>query len=162
MKRASPRKLMTPSIGTSRDLESLRQLHDATYEVLFRYVTFWVGDPKTAGQLTDELFTLLLQEPDIQREDPHFPHRLLLSLAIRAAEAYRQSSAHPAPTAVSEAKLREAMTTLPETQQILLALRYGCRLTTEQVARALGQSTKETRQLQAQAIVALHARMQRP
>ena len=156
----SLRKLMSRPIAQQRDRTALLEIHNAAYPVIFHYIAFRVGDKAAAEQLTEELFTLMLEEPDTNQADPDFPHRLLLSLATKAVQNYQRHGPHPPTTAVSQAKIQGAIAALSEEHQILLALMYGCGLSLEQVALALDQSSTATRLLQARAIIALHAKMQ--
>lgn len=156
------RRFTGPPFGQEQDVQSLAKLHNAAYPVLFRYIAFRVGDKAAAEQLTDELFALLLEKPRSDTQDADFPQKLLLSLATKAVRSYQQSSSHPAATPLTEAKIQSSLAALSEEHQIVLALRYGCRLSIEQVGQALNQEPEAARRLQARAIMALHAQMQCP
>jgi hypothetical protein len=68
---------MARPIAQQRDRSTLLEIHNAAYPIIFHYIAFRVGDKAAAEQLTEELFTLLLEEPDTNQADPDFPHRLL-------------------------------------------------------------------------------------
>lgn len=143
-----------------QDVDSLAKLHNEAYPVLFRYIAFRIGDKGAAEQLTNELFTLFLEEPKARPQDAKFPQQLLLKLATKTVQAYQQNGTHPAVSTVLEANIQAAIAALPENYQILLALKYGCRLSIEQIAQALNESPETTRHNQARALMALHAKLQ--
>lgn len=155
-------RILSPPIGAQRETAALARLHNAAYPIIFRYIAFRVGDKDAAEILTAELFSMLLEEPDTNQDDPAFPQHLLVSLATKAVRAYQEGGAHPPAAAVTEAKIQESIKALTEEYQIVLALIYGCRLHIEEAAQALDLSPEKARRLQARAIMALHQRMDCP
>jgi RNA polymerase sigma-70 factor (ECF subfamily) len=156
------------------DTDALAQIHDTYYGPLFRYVAFRVSDRHIAEDLTSEVFTRFLSALR-QRNPPsttlrgwlygvaahvvgdhlrgryRAPH---VELDVRIASR-DDGPAEIAEAALDRADLREAMASLTEEQQHVLALRFDRELPIGEVARAIGKTEGAVKQLQARAIAAL-------
>jgi RNA polymerase sigma-70 factor (ECF subfamily) len=156
------------------DTDALAQIHDSYYGPLFRYIAFRVGDRETAEDLASEVFTRFLSAL-LQRNAPSATLRgWLYGVAAHVVsdhlrKRYRAPHvelddtmvSHTAgPAEVAEAALvredlKQAMASLTEEQQHVIALRFGRELPIQEVARAIGKTEGAVKQLQARAIAAL-------
>jgi RNA polymerase sigma-70 factor, ECF subfamily len=161
------------------DTDTLAQIHDEYYGPVFRYITFRVNDRELAEDLTSEVFLRFLKALR-ERAAPQTTIRgWLFGVASNlVSDHYRrgyrapqvelsetiESRAKPVSDVVEaelqHAELRQAITTLTEDQQHVLALRYGQDMPIQEVARTLGKTEGSIKQLQARAIAALARRMQ--
>lgn len=156
------------------DTDALSQIHDSYYGPIFRYIAFRVGDRDLAEDLTSEVFTRFLSALR-QRNPPETTLRGWLYgvaahvVADHMRKHYRAPhvelhdaivSTAAGPAELAEANLlrddlKQAMTSLTEEQQHVIALRYAHELPIQEVARAIGKSEGAVKQLQARAIAAL-------
>ena len=156
------------------DTDALSQIHDTYYGPLFRYIAFRVSDRDLAEDLTSEVFTRFLSALR-QRNPPETTLRGWLYgvaahvVADHMRKRYRDQqvglddtivSGADGPAELAEASLmrddlKQAMTSLTEEQQHVIALRYGHELPIQEVARAIGKTEGAVKQLQARAIAAL-------
>jgi len=160
------------------DTEALAQIHDAYYGPIFRYIAFRVSDRDAAEDLTSEVFTRFLSALR-QRNPPSDTLRgWLYGVAahivsdhlrrryraphVELDEAIVSDAAGPAEMAeamLAREDLRQAMATLTEEQQHVIALRFGHELPIQEVARSIGKTEGAVKQLQARAIAALARRL---
>lgn len=156
------------------DTDALSQIHDSYYGPLFRYIAFRVSDRDLAEDLTSEVFTRFLAALR-QRNPPETTLRGWLYgvaahvVADHMRKRYRAQQVELDETLVSGAAgpdelaeaslmrddLKQAMTSLTEEQQHVIALRYGRELPIQEVARTIGKTEGAVKQLQARAIAAL-------
>lgn len=156
------------------DQAALEQVHDTYYPVIFRYISFRVGDHQAAEDLTSEVFARLLSAVRDQSAPRNTLRGWLYGVASRVVADYHrkgykqqhvaltpaiQSSA-PDPSETFSTKqtleaLYEAMTELTEDQQEVIALRFGYEMPIREVARTMGKSEGAIKQLQARAVAAL-------
>jgi RNA polymerase sigma-70 factor (ECF subfamily) len=160
------------------DKEALAQIHDTYYVPIFRFISFRVNDYQTAEDLASEVFIRLLSA----LRDRSAPQRTLRGWLFSVAtivvkdhfrQKYRSGQTQlnegipshaDSPDQVvemilSQEKLHEAMSTLTEDQQNVIALRYGYGMAIRDVAESLGRSEGSVKMLQARAISALSDRL---
>jgi RNA polymerase sigma-70 factor (ECF subfamily) len=160
------------------DKEALAQIHDTYYVPIFRFISFRVSDYQTAEDLASEVFTRLLGA----LRDKSAPQKTLRGWLFSVAnivvkdhfrKKYRSEqiqlnegipSHADSPDQVvdmmlSQERLHEAMSTLTEDQQNVIALRYGYGMAIRDVAESLGKSEGSIKMLQARAISALSQRL---
>jgi RNA polymerase sigma-70 factor, ECF subfamily len=163
-------------LARARQLEpaALAEIHDTYYTPVFRYVAFRVADRQTAEDLTSEVFLRLLSA----LRDRHAPQNSLsgwlYGVASRVvADYYRRhyrKSESELPEWLPDGKndpeayldatltheqLHQALTTLTEEQQNVIALRFGYEMSIREVARTMGKNEGAIKQLQARAVAAL-------
>jgi RNA polymerase sigma-70 factor (ECF subfamily) len=153
------------------DKEALGQIHDTYYGPIFRYISFRVSDYQTAEDLASEVFTRLLTA----LRDKSAPQKTLRGwlysvAAIVVKDHYRKKyrsgqtelnenmpSHTDTPDQVVEMilnqeRLHEAMSTLTDDQQNVIALRFGYGMAIRDVAQTLRKSEGSVKMLQARAI----------
>lgn len=167
-------------LARARQLETdaLSQIHDSYYGPIFRYIAFRVSDRDTAEDLTSEVFTRFLSALR-QRNPPSTTLRgWLYGVAAHVVsdhlrKRYRaphveldeaMASRDAGPAEIAEAALvredlRQAVATLTEEQQHVIALRFSHELPIQEVARTIGKTEGAVKQLQARAIAALARRL---
>lgn len=156
------------------DTDALAFIHDTYYGPLFRYIVFRVNDRDLAEDLTSEVFTRFLgalRKPNAPTTtlrgwlysvaaniiSDHLRRRYRAPQVILDETIVSQDAgpAELAELALTRADLRQAMTSLTEEQQHVIALRFGQELPIQEVARSIGKSEGAVKQLQARAIAAL-------
>lgn len=160
------------------DTDTLAQIHDQYYGLIFRYIAFRVTDHATAEDLASDVFVRFLSALRASNPPATTVRGWLFGVAANVVSDYHrrhyrapqvalsetlESPNHDLPTQV-ESKLvredlREAVTNLTEDQQQVLALRFGYEMPIQDVARTLGKTEAAIKQLQARAIAALARRM---
>ncbi|MCI0395342.1 MAG: sigma-70 family RNA polymerase sigma factor [Chloroflexi bacterium] len=144
---------------------TLSEFHDRHYSLLYGYIAFRTGDGQAAEELAGEAFQRLLAEPKANKQLAAPTRQWLLNMVTHLVKEYHQSSPAAAAaggatrhlaTGLSDEAIRQVVAILPEEQQAVLALRYGCHLATSEIAQLLGEDEQKVKQWQARAIVALH------
>jgi RNA polymerase sigma-70 factor (ECF subfamily) len=162
------------ALARQYDTDALAHIHDTYYGPLFRYIAFRVSDRHTAEDLTSEVFTRFLGALR-QRNPPSTTLRgWLYGVAAHVVSDHLRSRyraphveldeqiasredgpAELAEAAIDRADLREAMASLTDEQQHVIALRFDRELPIGEVARTIGKTEGAVKQLQARAIAAL-------
>ena len=156
------------------DPDALAAIHDAHYEGVYRYLSFRVDDVQTAEDLASEVFTRFLGALRDRNRPPNTIRGWLYGAAgyvvkehyrRRKKQAYApldenlpSRAAGPeqrAEALMANEALRQAMATLTEEQQHILALRFGLSMPIKEVADAVGKSEGAVKMLQARAVAAL-------
>ena len=156
------------------DPEALAHIHDTYYTPIFRYIAFRVSDHQTAEDLTSEVFTRLLSALRDRRAPQNTIRGWLYGAAsLVLKEHYRKqkraqlteldeslTNGLESPDQVFEKKffreqVKDALSSLTEDQQRVLALRYGYEMSIRDVAETLGKTEGSVKQLRARALVAL-------
>lgn len=160
------------------DTDALARIHDTYYGPIFRYIAFRVPERETAEDLTSDVFLRFLSAPR-QTNAPQTTLRgWLFGVASHVVGDYHRKHYRAPTVALSETiessvgappeqveaqmareDLREAVATLTEDQQHVIALRFGYELPIQDVARTMGKTEGAVKQLQARAIAALARRM---
>ena len=156
------------------DQAALTQVHERYYTAVYRYLAFRVSDPQTVEDLTSEVFIRFLSAI----RDKHAPQNSIRGWLMGAAnnivkEYYRQnkrdnwteidemmaeSGRSPAAETdwnLQQEELRQAIETLTEEQQQVLAMRFGFEMPIREVAHFLNKSEGSIKMLQARAIAGL-------
>lgn len=156
------------------DQEALAQIHEQYYTTVYRFLTFRVSDAQTVEDLTSEVFIRFLSAI----RDKHAPQNSIRGWLIGVAgnvvkEYYRQkkrdnwaeiddlvadSGQSPDDAMdlnLEKERLRQAMETLTEDQQKVLAMRFGFNMPIREVANLLNKSEGSVKMLQARAISGL-------
>src|SRR5574341_1625241 len=156
------------------DLDALAKIHDVYYPSIFRYIAYRVDDPQAAEDLASEVFTRLLAALKSHRAPQTTLQGWLFGVAARLVSdhhrrRYRRThvalhdelpAADDSPAEIAEANatsgaLREALATLTEEQQTVIALRFGSDLPIRDVAGIMGKTEGAVKQLQVRALPAL-------
>lgn len=156
------------------DQEALTQIHDRYYDSIYRYIAFRVDDPHMAEDLASDVFLRLLNA----LQDKHAPQNTIRGWLYGVAsnvvkEYYRkkrraklteldESTPHDGlgpeqhlDQALASEELRQAVQTLTEDQQQVLALRFGYGMPIREVAETMDKSEGSVKMLQVRAIAAL-------
>jgi len=160
------------------DQEALATIHDTYYVSIFRYISFRVSDNQLAEDLASEVFTRLLSALRDRTAPQNSLRGWLYSVASNVVkDHYRKhyrfqqtpldetlASTSDGPDQIVEAmftqkRLHEAMNTLTEEQQNVIALRFGFGLSIRDVAQTMDKSEGSVKMLQARAITALSRRL---
>jgi RNA polymerase sigma-70 factor (ECF subfamily) len=162
------------------DQDALGRIHDEYYGPLFRYALYRTGDPETAKDIASDVLMRLLEGLRAGTGPTATLAGWLFGVAARVVSdhfrhAYRApqvelsdglADPHATPTSLTVAalqreELRQAMATLTEEQQHVIALRFGQDIPIQQVARMMGKTEGAVKQLQARAVAALARKMKR-
>ena len=160
--------------------DALGQIHDEYYAPVFRYALFRTGDREVAEDITSEVFKRLLEGLRAGTGPTTTLAGWLFGVAARVVSdhfrgAYRAPHAEldeglaafdETPStltvkALEREELLQAIKTLTEEQQHVIALRFGQGLSIERVARMLGKTEGAVKQLQARAVASLARQMKR-
>lgn len=160
------------------DRAALAAVHDRYHAAIFRFVSLRVADPELAADLTSEVFVRLLDAIRGPRPPESTLQGWLFGVARNVVRGHhRQRYRHPEvalddglpagggdldeSAARSEARsaLSDALRSLTDEQQQVLALRYGAGLPIAEAAEAMGRSAGAIKQLQARAVAALARQM---
>lgn len=156
------------------DQDALAQVHEQYYDAIYRYMAYRVNDLQMAEDLTSEVFIRFLHAIQ-QKNAPQNTIRgwLFGAASLILKEHYRKkkrmqlaeldeglSGEWSEPTERVEAKeskaaLKEALTSLTEEQQQVLALRFGYEMPIRDVAETMNKSEGSVKMLQVRAIAAL-------
>jgi RNA polymerase sigma-70 factor, ECF subfamily len=160
------------------DTDTLAKIHDDYYGPIFRYIAFRVSSRELAEDLTSDVFLRFLNALRDNKAPQSTIRGWLFSVAANVVSDHHRKSYRAPQVALTETlpsqadqpeaqvearlireDLREAIGTLTEDQQHVLALRYGHEMPIQDVARTLGKTEGAIKQLQARAIAALARRM---
>lgn len=160
------------------DPEALEEIHNTYYVPIFRYIAVRINDHATAEDLASEVFTRLLSALRDTTAPTNTIRGWLFGVASRIVKDYYRKQYRRPQTELSEnlpsnlgdpvsefeekitqENLREAITTLTEEQQNVIALRFGYEMSIRDVAETLGKSEGSIKMLQARAIAALTRQM---
>lgn len=163
-----------------RNLESeaLTQVYNRYHTPIYRYISFRVDDKQTVEDLTSEVFTRLLAAlqkgkvprntlkgwlfgvaghviTDHYRQKNRWKWTALTDFLTDSADSLdRQMS-----QLMDKDHLRKHLKSLNQTQQHVLALRFGYGMSIREVAKSLNKSEGSVKMLQARAIAALAREM---
>lgn len=160
--------------------DALCQIHDEYYIPIFRYALFRTGDREVAEDIASEVFKRLLEGlragtgptttlagwlfgVAARVVTDHF-RRVYRAPTVELDEDLSQFDETPSSLtvkALEREELLQAIKTLTEDQQHVIALRFGQGLAIGQVARMLGKTEGAVKQLQARAIASLARQMKR-
>ena len=162
------------------DRDALGQIHDKYYAPLFQYALYRTGDPETAKDIASDVLMRLLEGLRAGTGPTATLAGWLFGVAARVVSdyfrrAYRApqtelsdglADPHATPTSLTVAalqreELRQAVATLTEEQQHVIALRFGQNMPLQQIAKMMGKTEGAVKQLQARAIAALARKMKR-
>jgi RNA polymerase sigma-70 factor (ECF subfamily) len=157
---------------------ALEQVHDTYYPVIFRYISFRVGDRETAEDLTSDVFARLLSAVRDHTAPQNTLRGWLYGVASRVVADYHRKSYRaehveltpaiesrtPDPSEALSNKqkleaLHAAMDDLTKDQREVIALRFGYEMAIREVAKQMGKSEGAIKQLQARAIAALSRKL---
>jgi RNA polymerase sigma-70 factor (ECF subfamily) len=156
------------------DQAALTQIHDLYYTAVYRNIAFRVSNPQTVEDLTNEVFTRFLSAIRDKNAPKNTIRGWLLAVSNNIVkEYYRQnkrdnwvefddltikSGRSPAEQVhwnLEKEELHEAIQTLTEEQQQVLAMRFGFEMPIREVATSLNKSEGSIKMLQARAISGL-------
>jgi len=162
----------------SLEPEALAEVHDAFYVPIFRYIAFRVSEHELAEDLTSEVFARLLSALRDHTAPQKTLRGWLFSVASRIVkDHYRKQYRRPQTRldesilaadigpeqaldiTLTQENLHQAMATLTEEQQNVIALRFGQGLSIRDAAHVTGKSEGAVKMLQARAIQALSKRL---
>ncbi|MBE2222638.1 MAG: sigma-70 family RNA polymerase sigma factor [Anaerolineae bacterium] len=151
--------------------EALAEVHDTYYVPIYRYIIVRVNDPVTAEDLASEVFTRLLSALRDHTAPQNTLRGWLFSVASHIVkDHYRKQYRAPqtdlhenipstsnSPETHVDMKLdkealHNAVTTLSEDQQNVIALRFGFGMSIHEAAKTIGKSEGSVKMLQARAI----------
>ena len=161
------------------DRAALTQLYNDNYDLVYRTIAFRVGDPQMVEDLTNEVFARLLAalKKKRVREESYKGWLLTVSRNV-VADYYRKQkrwnmtqltdqlqSADQTPEQQVDKQIRmqrvaQAVAKLPESQQEVLALRFGAGMRIREVAAYLNKSLGAVKMLQARAITRLASELE--
>jgi len=156
------------------DQAALAEIHERYYTAVYRTISFRVNDQQSVEDLTSEVFTRFLRAI----RDKHAPKNTIRGWLIGVAnnivkEYYRQkkrdnwaefddlmaesgrSPDEETNLNLQKEQLYQAVMTLTEDQQQVLALRFGFEMPIREVAHSLNKSEGAVKMLQARAIAGL-------
>ncbi len=152
------------------DAHALAQIHDLYYPEIYRYAYIRTNDEQEAEDIASEVFLRLLSALHSHKNPPHSLKGWLYGVASHlVADHFRRRPTLPieeslpgngSPAAEVEERLRlsevlEAMQSLTEDQQEVLALRFGNLLSIEETAHIMKKTVTAVKALQYRAVVAL-------
>lgn len=164
------------------DREAFGALYDAHVERVYRFVSFQVGEPGVALDLTQDVFVAAMRGIGRLRQPSRFEPWLLRIARNRVRNHRRDRSRRPAetelpaapaplpvdPTAdpavagervLSRALLLAAAAGLTEAQREVLALRFVAGLTVDETAAVMGRSADAVKKLQRRGLAAMRDRL---
>jgi RNA polymerase sigma-70 factor (ECF subfamily) len=174
------------STDEQRELDGLRALdpqvvgavYDRYHPVIYRYVSYRVGDPLQAEDIASDVFMRLLEAISSRRAPNSNLRAWLLATAGHAVndhfrKSYRQpltdlNDSLPDPGIdpqvdvehhERQSKLRVAVADLTPEQQHVLALRFGEGFSLEETASAMKKNVNAIKQLQLRALAALNRKI---
>jgi len=162
------------------DQDALSQIHDQYYAPIFRYALYRTGDRETAEDIASEVFARLLQGLRSGAGPKTTLVGWLFGVAARVvSDHFRQTFRTPTVelddvltdyddtpstltlAALEREELRQALLSLTEEQQHVIALRFGQEMPIQEVARMMGKTEGAIKQLQSRAIAALARQIKR-
>jgi RNA polymerase sigma-70 factor (ECF subfamily) len=169
-----------------RELEGLQALdpqvvssvYDRYFPAVYRYVTYRVGDPVQAEDITSDVFVRLLEACRAKRGPASNLKAWLMSTSAHVVndhfrKVYRRPEDElgedvpdPGTNPVEDVELRErrrkvrrAMAKLTGEQQHVIALRFGEGFSLEETASVMKKNVNAIKQLQFRALAALNRKM---
>jgi RNA polymerase sigma-70 factor (ECF subfamily) len=181
--------VLTPSdeLPGSSELEGLRALdpqafsavYDQYFPVIFRFARYRLGDEHQAEDITNDVFTRLLEAVRSRRgPDTNIKAWLLATTSHAVNDSLRKSYRRnvdlldddladhaPQPGEIAETNerkqaLHQALSRLKPDLQNVLALRFGQGFSLEETAALLNKKANHIKQLQFRALAALHLAME--
>jgi RNA polymerase sigma-70 factor (ECF subfamily) len=167
-------------LARARRLEpaALTEIHERYYDPIFRYISFRTGSVMVAEDLASDVFLRLLSALRDKNAPQNTIRGWLYGVAARVVADYYRKMARTEETMLHEQvaaqkalpeelvaqqlsaeSLHVAMQTLPESQQKVLALRFGAGMRIKEVAKLLDKSEGAVKQLQLRAVAALAQRL---
>jgi RNA polymerase sigma-70 factor (ECF subfamily) len=156
------------------DREALSQIHDQYYDSIYRYISYSVSDVQSVEDLTSEVFIRFLSALRKTFGKPKCIRGWLYGTASRVIKEYYRSQwkanyleldeSFPdqsiGPEQSTQDKwtnhaLRDALQKLTMDQQNILALRFGCELSIQEVAKTMNKSEGSVKMAQMRAIAVL-------
>jgi len=177
---------LMPNTADETELDGLRALnpqvisaiYDLYFPIVFRYVSYRIGDPTRAEDIASDVFLRLLEAARSSRAPRTNLKAWLLSTSAHVVDdsfrkAYRQpttelpdSLAGPISDPQHEVEHRErhhqvhrALAYLTRDQQHVLALRFGDGCSLEETASIMKKSVNAIKQLQLRALAALNRKI---
>lgn len=150
----------------ARDEAAWRALHDREFDVLYRFARAMGADPDLAEDCASEAFARLVRKLDGLRFDSPRALRGWLMVVTRnhLRDQLRRRRTDTIGTVAHLAtefdphtrlELARALAALPERQREVLVMRFALRMTTEEVALAIGRGAKAVESLQHRALESL-------
>jgi RNA polymerase sigma-70 factor (ECF subfamily) len=162
------------------DQGALGQIHDEYYTRIFRYALYRTGDREAAEDIASEVFMRLLQGLRSSTGPKTTLAGWLFGVAARVVSDHFRFKYHTpmvelndgltdyddTPStltlaALEREELRQALSSLTEEQQHVIALRFGQEMPIQAVARMMGKTEGAIKQLQVRAIAALARQIKR-
>lgn len=158
--------------------EALTEIHDRYFSAVYRFIRLRISNEQTAEDLTSDVFMRFLKAIRDRRAPANSLRGWLFSVANNVLkEQYRRqkrdaltdldeqlaeannSVEQQIEQAMTQERVNEAMQTLTEDQQNVLALRFGFAMPIREVAQTMGKSEGSVKMLQARALTALSKRL---
>jgi RNA polymerase sigma-70 factor (ECF subfamily) len=163
------------------DAEAVSLLYLNNYQSIYRYLYYRVGDPKTAEDLTSEVFIKMIQAlPNYRHQNVPFTAWLFQITRNLAIDMHRKQNAHLVDSELHEnieepgqtldeilednltrETLLKVMNNLTNDQRDVLILRFIDGLSLAQVALILRKSEDAIKGLQHRALTGLRAQLNR-
>lgn len=160
------------------DRAALVEIHERYHGAIYRFVSLQVDDPDVAADLTSDVFVRFLDAIGGDRPPQTTLRGWLFGVAKNVVRGHYRTAYRRPVVALDEAlvgdggdlddsvtddedraALAEAMRTLTEEQQQVLALRYGAGMPILDTAATMGKTVGSIKQLQARAVAALARQM---
>lgn len=143
----------------ARDEAAWRALHEREFDVLYRFARAMGADPDLAEDCASEAFARLVRKLDGLRFDSLEAIRGWLMVVTRnhLRDQLRRRRSDPIETVAHLAteldphtrlELARALAALPQQQREVLVMRFSLRMTTDEVAAAIGKGAKAVESLQ--------------
>lgn len=161
------------------DPQAFSAVYTQYFPIILRFVRYRLGDETLAEDITNDVFTRLLEAVQSRRGPATNLKAWLLSTASHAVNDSFRKSYHrkvelldndlvdhtPLPAEVVETKesrqaVRLALSTLKPDLQNVLALRFGQGFSLEETAALMKKKVNHVKQLQFRALAALHLAME--
>lgn len=163
------------------DRGALVAIHERYHPAIYRFICLQVGDPDVAADLTSDVFVAFLDAIDGDRTPQTTLRGWLFGVAKNVVRGHYRTAYRRPVVALDESyagdggdagdlddpvtrdedrtALAEAMRTLTDEQQQVLALRYGAGMPILDTAATMGKTVGSIKQLQARAVAALARQM---
>lgn len=154
------------------DQQALAEVHDRYFDRIYHYINYRLSDPETAADLTGEVFLALIKA--LKRGSPpkmslagwlyavarnltidHIKRKVTTVPLIDDLVADDPSLTDQAYLAQIKPTLKEAILTLTEDQQHVIALRFGQGLSLAETASIMDKSVGAVKALQHRALASL-------
>lgn len=160
------------------DRGALVEIHERYHAAIYRFVCLQVGDPDVAADLTSDVFVRFLDAISGDRPPQNTLRGWLFGVAKNVVRGHYRTAYRRPVVALEESfvgdggdlddrmtddedrvALADAMRTLTDEQQQVLALRYGAGMPILDTAATMGKTVGSIKQLQARAVAALARQM---